>query len=117
MAFRHSLVDRQDIVSHARINGPHAWSIQRTISMALNAGMGSVNVMLWNAVFLISPTWSAFVDDMATSIATQLWTSAAWDLDLTYLKKITPWQKDEQLTRGLSYQIEVHYDNPDMAGE
>lgn len=60
-----------------QIYGPHAWSIQRTIRMALNAGVGSANVMPWNAVFLIFPTWSAFVDDMATSIATQLWTSLA----------------------------------------
>ena len=69
--------------------------------------------MIWNAVFLISPMWSMFAEETASSIAAQLWTSAAWDLDLSDPKEITPGQRETWLTRGLSYEIEVHYDNPE----
>ena len=54
-----------------------------------------------------------FAQETASSIAAQLWTSAAWDLDLSGPKEITPGRREARLTRGLSYEIEVHYDNPE----
>ena len=81
--------------------------------MALNVGVGSISVMIWNAVFLIPPMWSMFAEETASYIAAQLWTSAAWDLDLSDPKEIAPGQREAWLTRGLSYEIEVHYDNPE----
>ena len=62
---------------------PHGWttmrglSILRTISIVLDAGMELSSVMLWNAASFTLPTWSAFSKIRATSIATQLWASAA----------------------------------------
>ena len=81
--------------------------------MALDVGVGSISVKIWNAVFMVSPMWSMFAEETASSIAAQLWTSAAWDLDLGAVEGTAPNQRVGQLTAGLSNLIEVHYDNPE----
>jgi len=98
---------------HEHVCGPQALSVLHTISIACDAGMLLISMKLWNAAFFTFPMWPAFSNTIDTSLGTQLWTSAVWDLDLGEVEEVEGMvskQRVARLTEGVARKVEVRYD-------